>query len=90
MEDLTLKIGDAAGATFNQLLKGDTSLTKLKNGLADLGFDANVSAMAIGWLAREDKVVIVKHGKNWNIRLSKFRHPLAPNLSMNLLFHLTR
>jgi len=69
VEDLISKIGEAAGATYHELANGDSSLTKLKNGLADLGFDANVSAMAIGWLAREDKVIIVKNGKVWNIRL---------------------
>jgi hypothetical protein len=69
VEDLISKIGDAAGATYHKLVKGDTNLTKLKSGLADLGYDANVSAMAIGWLAREEKVIIVKNGKTWNIRL---------------------
>ncbi|MCL7474756.1 MAG: winged helix-turn-helix domain-containing protein [Methanosarcinales archaeon] len=69
MEEFTSRIGEAAGATFNELVKGDTSLTKIKTGLAELGFDANISAMAIGWLARENKVVIVKNGKVWNIRL---------------------
>ena len=69
MQDLTSRIGDAAGVTFKELEKGDTNLTKLKNGLADLGFDANISAMAIGWLAREDKIIIAKNGKTWNIRL---------------------
>lgn len=69
MEDLISEIGEAAGATYHELGKGESSLTKLKNGLADLGFDANVSAMAIGWLAREDKVSIMKNGKIWTIKL---------------------
>ncbi|HUW66759.1 MAG TPA: winged helix-turn-helix domain-containing protein [Candidatus Nanoarchaeia archaeon] len=62
-------MGDAAGATYYELEKGALSLSKLKNTLADLGFDNNVSMMAVGWLARENKLHVIKEGKICTIKL---------------------
>jgi hypothetical protein len=45
------------------------SVSKLKNTLADLGFDNNVSMMAVGWLARENKLHVIKEGKMCTIKL---------------------
>jgi hypothetical protein len=45
------------------------SVSKLKNTLADLGFDNNVSMMAVGWLARENKLHVIKEGNMCTIKL---------------------
>jgi hypothetical protein len=69
MEDLIIKIGEAAGATYKQLELGPSSLYILKAKLAGLGYDGNISLMAIGWLARENKLHIVNEGKTLSIKL---------------------
>lgn len=52
-----------------ELEQGASNLSNLKKKLINMGFDSNVSMMAVGWLAREDKLHIDKEGKKWNINL---------------------
>ncbi len=54
------KIGTAAGRVWNELeLNGEMTTGALKKSLAMTPFDLNV---AIGWLAREDKIAISRQG----------------------------
>ena len=69
MSDLNIQIGEAAGFIYHELENGECNLTQLKNHLIKNGFDAQISAMSIGWLAREDKLDISKTGKKWSIQL---------------------
>ena len=55
------QIGEAAGKVWNFLDKhGEANLTQVKKGLKE---DANLILQAIGWLAREDKLLIEKKGR---------------------------
>ena len=55
-------IGLGAGKVYQALyIKGELSLTKLKSTTELDSFTLNAS---IGWLAREEKVVFSKKGKN--------------------------
>ena len=67
--DFNFKIGEAAGVVYNELKNGERNLAQLKKPLIENGFDAQIHAMSIGWLAREDKLDISKTGKKWSIRL---------------------
>jgi Winged helix-turn-helix domain (DUF2582) len=54
-------IGDTAGKVWRLLdEKGETKLSELKKGV---GADPNLVLQAIGWLAREDKLLIEKKGR---------------------------
>ncbi len=54
-------IGDAAGKVWNFLNeKGEANLSQLKKGVKA---DFNLVLQAIGWLAREDKLLIEKKGR---------------------------
>jgi len=54
-------IGDTAGKVWNFLNeKGEANLSQLKNGVKA---DSNLVLQAIGWLAREDKLLIEKKGR---------------------------
>ena len=54
-------IGETAGKVWSFLDKhGEANLTQIKKGLKG---DANVILQAIGWLAREDKLLIEKKGR---------------------------
>jgi len=68
-EDYSQKIGQAAGAVYHELENGERNLTQLKKCLLETGFDSQTSAMAIGWLAREDKIYISKKASKWSIGL---------------------
>ena len=69
MSDMNIQIGKAAGAIYHELENGERNLTKLKNHLIENGFDAQISTMSIGWLAREGKLDVSKIGKKWSIKL---------------------
>lgn len=61
------KIGVDAGKVWNELeLNGEMTTGALKKNLAMPPFDLNV---AIGWLAREDKIVISRQGNMIKVRL---------------------
>jgi len=54
-------IGDIAGKVWNFLNeKGEANLSQLKKGVKA---DSNLVLQAIGWLAREDKLLIEKKGR---------------------------
>ena len=63
-----MTIGMAAGVVYRELEKGERNLAQLKKQLSSNGYDANTLLMAIGWLAREDKIEIKKSNK-WEISL---------------------
>ncbi len=64
-----LKIGEAAGKIYHLLEEDEKNITKLKESLKSEGYNETIVIMAIGWLAREDKVNIIKDGRKWIIRL---------------------
>ncbi len=58
---MTQSIGDTAGKVWEFLNeKGETKLSQLKRGVKA---DSNLVLQAIGWLAREDKLLIQKKGR---------------------------
>jgi len=60
-------IGESAGKIFRALeTHGELSISQLKNLAEPDGFRLNA---AIGWLAREDKLLITLSGKTIKIRL---------------------
>ena len=70
MTDSTiLRIGEAAGVVYNELLQGECNMTHLKKHLLSSGYDNNTYMMALGWLARENKIDIHKDIK-WCISLT--------------------
>ncbi|WP_017981030.1 winged helix-turn-helix domain-containing protein [Methanocaldococcus villosus] len=72
MENMWAKIGETAGAIYNLLKeKGDMSLSKLENSLRKKGYNSNIIKMAVGWLAREDNVEVLKDDRKWIIKLKK-------------------
>ena len=71
MEDMWLKIGESAGKVYHLLKDGEKNITKLKESLRKEGYNETIVIMAIGWLAREDKVDVKKDGRKWTIRLKE-------------------
>jgi hypothetical protein len=69
-EDLNLKIGEAAGVLYHKLEEGECSMSQIKNHLAENGFDSSIAIMAIGWLAREDKIRAYKISNKWSLKLN--------------------
>ena len=64
----TETIGMAAGKVWAFLSEnGESSRAQLKKGIEDI--DEFILAAAVGWLAREDKIVFVKAGRSFNIVL---------------------
>lgn len=62
------EIGTTAGAIWQILnAKGELSLPRLKQ---HLEAKPPVFDWAIGWLAREDKVIITRHQKSYRVRLN--------------------
>lgn len=60
-------IGHAAGVIWRHLSgRGESSLSKLKQ---ETGVSEQLLFMAIGWLAREGKVEIVRDGRSLRVRL---------------------
>lgn len=63
----TNKIGENAGKIWNTLNKsGEMTISQVKKKATLNDVDAN---MALGWLAREDKVAIAKKGNSTKISL---------------------
>ncbi len=61
-------IGTTAGAVWQVLnAQGELSLPSLKR---QVEAKAPVFDWAIGWLAREDKVIITRHQKGYRVRLN--------------------
>lgn len=71
-EDLWAKIGETAGLVYKTLENTgeEITLSKLKNHLKkEYSCNTTIVDMAIGWLAREDKINICKDGRMWKISL---------------------
>lgn len=65
---LIYEIGESAGKVYQYLSKkdqGDTPAQIAKSA----GLESTMSAMAIGWLARENNVVVERQGKKIQVRL---------------------
>jgi hypothetical protein len=65
------EIGTTAGAIWQALNNnGELSLPSLKQ---QVGAKAPVFDWALGWLAREDKVVISRHQRGYRVRLNDWQ-----------------
>ncbi|NUP88785.1 MAG: winged helix-turn-helix domain-containing protein [Candidatus Sumerlaeia bacterium] len=69
MAPLRDEIGTTAGKVYQHLAaKGEASLSQLQKGIG--GASASLVAMAVGWLAREDKIEERQAGKTARLRLT--------------------
>jgi hypothetical protein len=66
---LKVEIGFTAGDIYN-LLKKDGPKT-IKEIVNEIKADQTISVMAIGWLAREDKIEFYQEGKKKLIKLKE-------------------
>ncbi len=71
-EYMNLKVGEAAGVLYHRLEEGECSLNQIKTHLSTNGFDSQMALMAVGWLAREDKININRESNRWSVRLNEF------------------
>ena len=69
MEDMWGKIGETAGRIYHLLEEGEKTLSQIEKTLRKEGYNSNIVKMAIGWLAREDKILVLKDDKKWLIKL---------------------
>jgi len=69
-EYMNMKVGEAAGVLYHRLEEGECSLNQIKNHLIMNGFDSQMALMAIGWLAREDKISLKRESNRWSICLN--------------------
>lgn len=69
MSDVCFSIGEAAGYVYRLLEKEESNTAKVKRTLKKTGFDSETVLMAIGWLAREDKLFMEKIGNTCTIKL---------------------
>lgn len=64
---ITHEIGEAAGAIWHALdAQGELTLAKLKK---EVAVEDTMFQWAVGWLAREDKIEIVREKRAYRIRL---------------------
>jgi predicted transcriptional regulator YheO len=70
-EYMNFKVGEASGVLYHRLEEGECSLNQIKNHLSSNGFDSQVALMAVGWLAREDKIVLNRESNRWAVRLNE-------------------
>jgi hypothetical protein len=70
-EYMNLKVGEAAGVLYHRLEEGECSLNQIKTHLSSNGFDSQIALMAVGWLAREDKISINRESNRWSVRLNQ-------------------
>jgi hypothetical protein len=71
MEYMNLKVGEAAGVLYLKLEEGECSLNQIKTHLSMNGIDSQLALMAVGWLAREDKISINRESNRWSVRLKE-------------------
>lgn len=71
MDEKCLNIGEAAGYVYRLLESGESNMAKLKEYLKENGFDQQTTFMAIGWLARENKICMEKNGNSWSLMLKQ-------------------
>ena len=70
-EYINLKVGEAAGLVYHRLEEGECSLNQIKTYLSMNGFDSQLALMAVGWLAREDKISVKRESNRWSVRLNE-------------------
>jgi hypothetical protein len=70
-EFMNLKIGEAAGLVYHRLEEGECSLNQIKTYLSTNGVDSQLALMAVGWLAREDKIALSRESNRWSVRLNE-------------------
>lgn len=70
-EYMNLKIGEAAGLVYHRLKEGECSLNQIKTHLSTNGIDSQLALMAVGWLAREDKITLSRESNRWSVRLNE-------------------
>ena len=70
-ECIKMKVGEVAGVLYHRLEEGECSLNQIKNHLNMNGFDSQMALMAIGWLAREDKINLTRESNRWSVSLNK-------------------
>jgi len=70
-EYLNLKVGEAAGVLYHRLKEGECSLNQIKTHLSMNGFDSQMALMAVGWLAREEKIILNRESNRWSVRLNE-------------------
>ncbi|GBF36840.1 MAG TPA: hypothetical protein EYG87_01140 [Methanothermococcus okinawensis] len=72
MENMWPVIGKTAGRIYELLSKeGEKNITKIKEILRKEGYNDSIVVMAIGWLAREDNIEVLRDNKKWIIRLKR-------------------
>jgi Winged helix-turn-helix domain (DUF2582) len=71
IEYINPKIGEAAGVLFHILEEGECSLNQIKTHLGANGFDSHLTLMAVGWLARENKISVNRESNRWSVRLNE-------------------
>lgn len=71
MDETCLHIGEAAGQIYRLLEKEERTLNlaSIKKDFKENGFESHMVFMALGWLAREDKICMQKNGNTWVISL---------------------
>ena len=70
-EYMNLKVGEAAGLVYHRLDEGECSLNQIKTHLSMNGIDSQLALMAVGWLAREDKISVNRASNRWSVRLNE-------------------
>jgi hypothetical protein len=66
-----LRKKEAAGVLYHRLEEGECSLNQIKTHLNINGIDSQMTLMAVGWLAREDKISIYRESNRWFVRLNE-------------------
>ncbi|MBN2110855.1 MAG: winged helix-turn-helix domain-containing protein [Methanosarcinaceae archaeon] len=69
MDEVCLSIGEAAGQAYRLLEKGECNLASIKKDFKESGLESQMVFLALGWLAREDKISLQKNGNTWIIGL---------------------
>lgn len=67
-ETMEKSIGFSAGQIYSYLAEneGQATFTRMKK---DLDLKGNFAELGLGWLAREDKIELLKKGNSLNVRL---------------------
>lgn len=69
MSEVCFSIGDVAGYVYRLLENGESNTAKVKKTLTKSGFDSETVLMAIGWLAKEEKIFMQNNGNICTIKL---------------------
>ncbi len=67
--DILYDIGIIAGKIYHLLEKGEKNISNIKKPLKLEGYSDNYILMAIGWLARENKIDIYKKDRQVIVKL---------------------